>query len=444
MSKLNKTSSGLIFKDDFTEKTLMWTLSPSDANNVFFGDNGLQMKHNKRYVTYTIVEPSIDEYSCIVELDHIPANYNDIAGVLVMSTVKDYAECQTFLATGPSELVNSEQVNLDIENMIKDAIADNVVTYNIIDSNSTINSNNNTQAPTSYTHIHGTSVNTDTPFVDKIYRYIKFTKNKYKYMFWASEDGNEWIEIGNVKFDNSGVIGFFIYGTKDKEILDNSHCFFKSFVLYNSKYITFEGIDRKYEVEIFDENGNIIMRTDDTKYMYSISRSNKQILFNSTSTSLPIKNGILRIFPKNNYEQTISQFNLGDEVYGGDGFTLERDIRLFIDKTELKATELYDLGTFYRGSYFVKIDVHNNEDYILHDVTLKVLKYSEYYGGEEEIALALHLEGKSESELVYSKQVVIPEIKPSESKSVFMKLMDKPSQALFDTGNDYRFKILIE
>ena len=441
MAKLNKTNSGLLFKDDFTEKTLMWTLSPSDANNVFFGDNGLQMKHNKRYVTYTIVEPSVDEYSCIVKIDHIPANYDDIAGVLVMSTVKDYAECQTFLATGPSELVNSEQVNLDIENMIKDAIADNVVTYSI-DADNAINGN--TQAPTSSAHIHGASVDTDAPFVDKIYRYIKFTKNKYKYMFWASEDGNEWIEVGNVKFNNSGVIGFFIYGTEDKEILDNSHCFFKSFVLYNSKYITFEGIDRKYEVEIFDENGNIIMRTDDTKYMYSINRSNKQILFNSTSTSLPIKNGILRIFPKNNYEQTISQFNLGEEVYGGDGFTLERDIRLFIDKTELKATELYDLGTFYRGSYFVKIDVHNNEDYILHDVTLKVLKYSEYYGGEEEIALALHLEGKSESELVYSKRVIIPEIKPSESKSVFMKLMDKPSQGLFDTGNAYRFKILIE
>ena len=442
MAKLNKTNSGLLFKDDFTEKTLMWTLSPSDANNVFFGDSGLQMKHNKRYVTYTIVEPSVDEYSCIVKIDHIPANYDDIAGVLVMSTVKDYAECQTFLATGPSELVNSEQVNLDIENMIKDAIADNVVTYSI-DTDNAIDGN--TQAPTSSsTHIHGASVDTDAPFVDKIYKYIKFTKNKYKYMFWASEDGNEWIEVGNVKFDNSGVIGFFIYGTEDKEILDNSHCFFKSFVLYNSKYITFEGIDRKYEVEIFDENGNIIMRTDDTKYMYNINRSNKQILFNSTSTSLPIKNGILRIFPKNNYEQTISQFNLGEEVYGGDGFTLERDIRLFIDKTELKPTELYDLGTFYRGSYFVKIDVHNNEDYILHDVTLKVLKYSEYYGGEEEIALALHLEGKSESELVYSKRVIIPEIKPSESKSVFMKLMDKPSQGLFDTGNAYRFKILIE
>ena len=441
MATLNKTNSGLLFKDDFTEKTLMWTLSPSDANNVFFGDSGMQMKHNKRYVTYTIVEPSVDEYSCIVKIDHIPANYDDIAGVLVMSTVKDYAECQTFLATGPSELVNSEQVNLDIENMIKDAIADNVVTYSI-DADNMIDSN--TQAPTSSAHIHGASVDTDAPFVDKIYKYIKFTKNKYKYMFWASEDGNEWIEVGNVKFDNSGVIGFFIYGTEDKEILDNSHCFLKSFVLYNSKYITFEGIDRKYEVEIFDENGNIIMRTDDTKYMYNINRSNKQILFNSTSTSLPIKNGILRIFPKNNYEQTISQFNLGEEVYGGDGFTLERDIRLFIDKTELKATELYDLGTFYRGSYFVKIDVHNNEDYILHDVTLKVLKYSEYYGGEEEIALALHLEGKSESELVYSKRVIIPEIKPSESKSVFMKLMDKPSQVLFDTGNDYRFKILIE
>ena len=436
MAKLNKTNSGLIFKDDFTEKTLMWTLSPSDANNVFFGDKGLQMKHNKRYVSYTIVEPSIDEYSCIVELDHIPVNYDDIAGVLVMSTVKDYAECQTFLATGPSELVNSEQINVDIKNLIKDVIADNVVTYSMIDDN--------TGAPSSSTHTHGASVNTDAPFIDTIYRYIKFTKNKYKYMFWASEDGNEWIEVGNVKFDNSGVIGFFIYGTEDKDILDNSHCFFKSFEIYNSKYITFEGIDRKYEAEIFDENGNIVMRTDDTKYLYCISRSNKQILFNTTSTSMPIKNATFRIFPKDKYSETVAQFSLGEEVFGGDGFSLERDIRLFIDGTELKATELYDLGTFYRGSYYIKLDVHNNEDYILHDVTLKVLKYSEYYGGEEEVALALHTEGTAESELKYSKQITIPEIKPSESKSVFMKLMDKPTQGLFDTANAYRFKILIE
>ena len=244
--------------------------------------------------------------------------------------------------------------------------------------------------------------------------------------------------------DNSGVIGFFIYGTEDKEILDNTHCFFKSFDIYNSKYITFEGIDRKYEAEIFDENGNIIMRTDDTRYLHCISRSNKQILFNTTSSPMPIKNATFRIFPKNKYQETTAQFNLGEEVFGGDGFSLERDIRLYIDGVELKATELYDLGTFYRGSYFIKLDVNNNEDYILNNITLKVLKYSEYYGGEEEIALALHHEGSSESELVYSKQVTIPEIKPSESKSIFMKLMDKPTQGLFDTGNAYRFKILIE
>ena len=195
---------------------------------------------------------------------------------------------------------------------------------------------------------------------------------------------------------------------------------------------------------LFDEDGNIIMRTDDTRYLHCISRSNKQILFNTTSSPMPIKNATFRIFPKNKYQETTAQFNLGEEVFGGDGFSLERDIRLYIDGVELKATELYDLGTFYRGSYFIKLDVNNNEDYILNNITLKVLKYSEYYGGEEEIALALHHEGSSESELVYSKQVTISEIKPSESKSIFMKLMDKPTQGLFDTGNAYRFKILIE
>jgi hypothetical protein len=100
--------------------------------------------------------------------------------------------------------------------------------------------------------------------------------------------------------------------------------------------------------------------------------------------------------------------------------------------------------SFYRGSYFVKLDLYNNENYILNDVKVKVIKYSEYYGGEEEVAVALHDEDHVESELVYNKKVIIDSIAPSEGRSVYIKLIDRPIQDFYMTANSYRFKIIIE
>ena len=433
MSKLNKTSDGLFFFEDFSKETLLWTLSPSDANCISFGDNGLQMKHHKRYTTYTIVEPSTEEYSCVVNIDHIPRTTEDIAGILVMSNTKEYAECQSHMATEPSELGNSDIIN--IENIIQNVLdKNNYVQWSLNDDEQEENQKNTDSSVT----------NGDVVFVDTIYRYIKFTKLKYKYIFWASEDGNTWIEVGNVKFEDSGVIGFFIYGTEDPEILNNSHCYFKTFALYKSKYITIDGIDRGKEIEIYDENGTILMRTDDISFAHMINRSNKQCIINTTTMPTPIRNAKLRTYSKTNYEVTFDEFDLGEEVYGGDGFTLERDIRLSINNQELNPLELYDLGTFYRGSYFIKLDVHNNENYILNDIKIKVIKYSEYYGGEDEVAVALYDENKIENELVYNKEIIIDSIAPSEGRSIFMKLTDMPIQDFYMTANDYRFKIIIE
>ena len=133
MSKLNKVNSGLLFFDDFSERTLMWTQSPSDTNAVSFGDNGLQMLHNQKYTTFTIVEPQADEYSCIVKLDHIPLNKVDIAGVIVMSNTREYAECQSFMATSPYDLNNSDQTE-DIKNMITELMTNaNYVQWSLND-----------------------------------------------------------------------------------------------------------------------------------------------------------------------------------------------------------------------------------------------------------------------------------------------------------------------
>lgn len=432
MANLNKTQSGLLFFDDFSEKTLMWTLSPSDANCLSFGDNGLQINHTRRYVTYTIIEPSADEYSCIVKIDHIPAKLTDIAGIIVMSNVKEYAECQSFMATGPSEIGNSEDIYIDIENMVKDILAKDYVKWEEEpDSNTPENNNDPIVVPAE-------------DFIDKNYQYIKFTKTKYKYIFYASETGTSWIEIGNVKFENSGVVGFFIYGTDDDVILNQSHCYINSFAIYNSKYLTIEGIDRQYEMEIYDENANILMRTDNIAYAHMLSRSNKTCVINTTTMPTPIKNAKLRIYSKTNYMVTLHEFDLGDSVYGGDGFTLERNLGLYINNTLIQQDTLYDLGEFYRGSYFIKLDVHNNENYSVTEVKLKVIRYSEYYGGEEEVLISLHSDNIPPSDLFYQKEIIIGEIQPSEGKSIYLKLSDKPLQDFYNTANSYRFKIIIE
>ena len=276
MANLIKTEHGLLFYDDFKEHTLMWTLSPSLANCISFTGKGLRMHHNKRYCTYTIPEPEADEYSCIVNIDHIPYNTADIAGVIVISSNKEYAECQTYMAFGPSEINNSIQyeddLNLHIHNFLRN---NNYVQWTENDEEIPIipgsveaggSGGSSSIPPPGITPPTG-------PFVDTTYHYIKMTKTKYKYIFYASPDGFDWIEVGNVKFASAGVIGFFIYasdnedlispkvedvilsdGTIGSNVIDNSHCYIKDFAIYTSKYLTFYNISRDYEFEILDND----------------------------------------------------------------------------------------------------------------------------------------------------------------------------------------------
>lgn len=442
MAKLNKTTSGLLYYDDFREKSLMWTLSPSNANNIAFEEGGLRMKHNKRYASYTMVEPYLEEYSCIVHLDHIPVNYDDFAGVLIMSTVQQYAECQSYMATGPSELVNSESFKADIENIVS-VILDDANYVKWAEDDDPIYEPGISELPS---RVPGSEIVNPAVFMDVKYNWIKFTKMKYKYIFWASVDGYSWIEIGSVVFSNSCQIGFFIYGTEDEDILNNSHCFFKSIALYNSKYMTFQGIDRSYDCEVIDDKNNVIFRTDDTAHSYMISRSNKEILVNTLISPMPICNAKLRIYPKREYDNTLMTFDLGEKIYGGDVFSLERNIKLFIDNQEISTLELYDLGNFYTGNHYIKVDLYNAEDYILHDIKVKVIRYSEYYGGEEEVVVATTPFGESRPapDLEYKKEIVIDSIEPSQGRSFFMRLTDTPVQDFYMTAHSYRFKIIVE
>ena len=438
MAKINKVNNGLIFYEDFSEKTLLWTLSPSNSDCVSFGENGLQMKHTKDYTTYTIVEPSIDEYSCIVELDHVPYNLKDIAGILVMSNTKEYAECQSFMALGPSEMTNAEIVNVDVERMVNNYLNDSYVQWSI---DPELENDETTSTKETFKDVNTI---TELEYQDTLYKYIKFTKTKYKYVFYASNDAKTWIEIGNVKFADSGVIGFFIYGTDDEEILNNSHCFFKSLAIYNNRYIKIHRVNRNLDMEIYDEDGTILMRTDSSAFTNIISRSEDQCIINTMSMPMPIKNPTIKIYEKGNYEKLIGIYPLGECMYGGDEFILERDMKLFIENQEINSFNLYELGTFYNGSHYIKLDIYNNDEYTFNDVKIRVLKYSEYYTGEEPIKIALFDESKHKKDLTYVKELIIDSIAPSEGRSIILKLTEKPTQNLYSVANDYRFKIFIE
>ena len=424
MANLIKTANGLLFYDDFSKGSLMWTLSPSYVKNVVeFGDKGLRLKHSDNYCIYTMVEPENEEFSCIVQLDHIPYNENDVAGIIILSNDKEYAECQSYMATESSELENGNKYYQSVIDAIENTVDD----Y--------LNSTSNVPPTVQPTQV--------IPFTDTLYKYIKFNKMKYKYVFYASIDGIDWIEIGNVSFDDSSVIGFFIYSTTDQDVIQNSHCYFNNFALYKSKYFVFEGIDSLNEIEMYDKDNNVIFRTDTFDSLDKVSRWSKTCSVSTNMLPMPIKDARIRIYPKNRYSETIAEYELGD-VWGGDEFTVTRDIKVFINGQQINTNEIYDLGTFYRGSYFVKLVVENSDNEIISDIKVKVIRYSEYYAGEEAVAIALYDENEAASSVNYTKEVTINGLQPSESRTVMIKLTDRPVHDFYMTANDYRFKIVIE
>ena len=444
MATLNKTASGLLYYDDFHEQSLIWTLSPSNANNLAFGADGLQMRHNSRYVAYTIAEPSADEYSCIVHLDHKPVSHDDFAGILLMCTPQEYAECQSYMATGPSELVNGETFKVDIQNMVNDILqgTQSVRWY----PEGTTADGSEPEISDEANRLPGGTITDPLTFIDVKYNWIKFIKMNRKYMFWASVDGYTWIEIGSVLFDSPCHIGFFIYGTDDENILKNSHCIFKSIAIYNGRHIALRGIDKTYDCEIIDANNRVVCRTDDIAHAYMISRAGKEILVNTLASPMPVVGGKLRIYPRRSYDNTLMTFDLGEYVYGGDVFSLERNIKLFIDNQEISTLDMYNLGDFCTGNYYIRVDVYNAEDYVLSDVKIKVLQYSEYYDGEEAIGIAKTPFGEQlpPPDLVYDKEVVFESIEPTQGRSFFMKLMDVPTQDFYAVAHSHRFKIIVE
>lgn len=486
MSVLKKSTDGLLYFEDFSDpNSLMWTLSPSYMPQVLeFGakgpvatETGLTIRHSEKYVTYTMVEPDDrEEYGAIFSIHHVPVALSDIGGVIVLGNTNQYVECQTYMATGPSEIINSDDFLVDLQGMIDQAVHEQGVSLQDMINNAVTAKlgemfpDHVVQAEGGGAGVEGDSglddedEEEDEPIVeepgepddpeepeepvstyqDTIYKYIKVYKIKHKYYFYASPNMYDWIEVGNVSMETSAGIGLFLYGTNDSTVLTSGRFKCDTMALYSSRFFYLYGIDSRKDFEILSNN-KIIFRSDSSKYLHMRSRDNRNTVINTTELPMPIKDAIIRIYPKREYANTISQFNLGD-IWGGDEFHFKVNLKVFVEdyEHEIVNAEYFDLGAFYSGNSYVKFIIHNYDTDPAENVKISVKRYSTYYSGDDMVYVGIFDEDHPISAISFQKEITIPVIHPSEGVIIYAKLADSPTQDYFMKANDFRFKMIME
>jgi hypothetical protein len=421
MPKLTKSTSGLIFYDDFSVNNLIWNLSPSNYDNVSFG-NGLRIHHNDTYTTLSILEPG-KTYSFVCKLNHIPVNKDDIGGVIVMSNNVNYAECQSYISDGPSTYSNANLMEKVIIDYVDNAMSTKFTEYAVDD---------------------GTGAGTDpvTPpagtdpvpgnFTDVFYPYIKFAKLGDLYSFYASSDGITWIEIGNTEIPDSNRVGFFLYAA-DAEGIESGNFTVEYAALYSNNYIVFDNIKPDQHIEI--RTTDRLICTDQSGF---VVRKDNKIIIDTTNVLMPLNNARFIVLQDNKivYEYSIPS------LIGGDSYSYGYNLKICVANQELSPENLFYLGEFIHNDHTVKLDIYNNEDYELRDLKVTITSYSVYYGGEETMSVSLYDENQDLYK--FEKSVIIPSIKPTEGKSILLKLTDKVMQDFYKVAGSYRFKINIE
>ena len=429
MPKLNKAESGLLLYEDFKQSSLIWTPSPDNYNNIEFGEGGLRIIHSDLYKTITLESPE-GNFSFMCKINHKPIDADDIGGVIIMSNDTFYVECQSCIMETPSYITNSSRTEQIIIDFVNDLL-NKYVEYSIDDGSETSPDIPEIDEEPS----EGGDIPVDKPsdtYIDMMYPYIKVTKTGSRYTFLASSDCVNWIEVGNTELPDSNRIGFFLYSF-EKEIT-NSNFYVEYAVIYSNNYVIIENIKENQDIELRTEDGALIYDMNSK----TIVRKGNRIYIDTTLLRMPFDNVRLVVLQNKNiiYEYTIPQ------LLGGDKYTYWYDIKVCIDNQELNQEDLFDLGTFYHHDQTVRIDIYNQEEYELQNLNVNITSYSPYFDGSETIGISLYDE--NEEKYSFSDSVTIPNIKPSEGKSVLVKLTDKMIQNFYKKPGAYRFKINIE
>jgi hypothetical protein len=441
MATLIKEEHGLIYDEYFQESSLIWSLTPSGNDCLRFNPDGLRILHNDHYITYTMKEME-DPYCIQAHIDHVPVTEEDIGGIIIFSDTNTYAECQTYLAEFPSTIGNNgENVTAGYD------LSARYVRYTFNDEEDESTSNSDSSSSSEEV------INPTTGFHDTIYSYLKMIKYNnavgHTYQFFASSDGDNWIEVGNVDYDRCNSIGFFLYATKDYRTLTRGNFTINSFYIYKNKYITINGITILQDFEIIDsERNRIILRSDTTPGINIVNKHGNRVQIDTTGLKLPLKNALLRIYSKGKYLSTVAQFTLDNLTIGGDIFSINYDIQLIIDNNVIESGAVYDIGELFVNSIKKNVIIYNNDDIDLANVTVSIHAFSEYYNGEEVIKIAKYQENMEDNplseEYYYTDSILIPSLLSHTGVEIVMKLSDVPKQEFYSVANKYRFKLIIE
>lgn len=426
MPKLNKTESGLLLYEDFKQSSLIWTPSPNNYQDIEFGEDGLRIRHSDLYKTITLEEPE-GNFSFMCKINHKPIDADDIGGVIIMSNDTFYAECQSYVATKPSYITNANQTEDQIIDFINQFL-EKYVEYSIEDDDGIYPSTSTSSSEST----GSSSGSSSSSFVDVMYPYIKFTKLNSRYTFWASTDCVNWIEVGNTELADSNRVGFFLYSFKKDTT--NSNFYVEYTVLYNNNYVIIDNIKENQDIELRTQDGTLIYDMNSNP----VKRKNNQIFIDTTLLKMPFENIRLVILQN---KKIIYEYEI-PELIGGDKYSYWYDIKVCIDNQELNQEELFDLGTFYHHEQTIRVDIYNQEEYELENLKVSVTSYSPYYDGNETIGVSLYDE--NEENYSFSDVVTIPNIQPTEGKSILIKLTDKIMQNFYKKAGAYRFKINIE
>jgi hypothetical protein len=439
LSKLNKTASGLLLYEDFKENSLIWTPSPNNYMNIGFSEAGLQIKHSDTYKTFTIQEPQ-EDYCFICKLNHVPINEDDIGGVIVMSNDTSYLECQSYIANKHSYVTNEDVEKQQILELL-DEILEGFVEYSITDDSGTYPSiNPSTNIPSNMPIPGGVSESTNETFEDVMYAYIKVIKKNTVYSFFASTDGEQWIEVGNSKFNDTHRIGFFLHsmGTFTPDDLLKSNFYVEYAMFYDNNYVIIRNVkDVVHTLELRDENGALICDNHQTSSLMVIKDNTAYI--DTTLLKMPYDN--LRLVMLNSSNNILFDYTI-KQLVGGDRYEYGYDLKVCIDNTEIDQEELFKLDAFKSNEQTVRIDIYNQEQFEITNLKVSIAQYSVYYNGCETIGISLY----DENEEVYDfkESVVIDSIMPTEGRSVLIKLTDRTVQDFYKKEGAYRFKLNIE
>ena len=441
MAKLNKIASGLLLYEDFKENSLIWTPSPNNYANIGFSEAGLQIKHSDIYKTFTIQEPQ-DNYCFICKLNHIPINENDIGGVIVMNNDTSYLECQSYISDKHSYITNQDVQKQQILEFLDEIIAD-YVQFSIEDDSGIVSDSTypgyseDKENLGDITISGGVSSSTNNTFEDVMYAYVKIIKKNTIYSFFASTDGEKWIEVGNTKFNDSHRIGFFLHSmdTLTEEDLTKSNFYVEYAMFYDSNYVIIKNMKNIARIELRDEQGSLIC--DNTHEIVSVK--NNDVYIDTTLLKMPYDN--VRIVLLNDSERILFDHYI-TQLVGGDKYEYGYDLKVCIDNTEINQEKLFRLDAFKSNEQTIRIDIYNQEEFEITNLKVSIMSYSVYYTGNETLGISLY--DINETVYDFKDSVIIDSIMPSEGRSVLIKLTDKTIQDFYKKEGAYRFKLNIE